>query len=222
MKKIKKFVLAFALIFAFVLSDIAIAPFTAQAAGLPKVMKSLVLMKGDGENGEMGYGIINFVRSDKVTNLKSSNPKVLKVSGSVMEEYGDYNISVYAKKTGTSTVSVTVKRKNGKVYRLKTKVSVYNYANPLSKCTLGKTDYTKKFNKASKVDIRSNKKEKINVVAKKGYKITGLYYSEYGTGKQKKIKNGSKVKLDSMHYLQIIYKNVSKNYTYTLYLKGKE
>ena len=112
MKKIKKFVLAFALIFAFVLSDIAIAPFTAQAAGLPKVMKSLVLMKGDGENGEMGYGIINFVRSDKVTNLKSSNPKVLKVSGSVMEEYGDYNISVYAKKTGTSTVSVTVKRKN--------------------------------------------------------------------------------------------------------------
>ena len=34
-----------------------------------------------------------------------------------------------------------------KNYSFKSKVSVFNYTNPLSKCTFGKTDYSKQFDK---------------------------------------------------------------------------
>ena len=59
---------------------------------------------------------------------------------------------------------------------------------------------------------------KINISMKKGYKLTGLYLCEHGTGKAKKIKNGSSITLDANYYVQVIYKNTSKNYSYALYL----
>lgn len=180
----------------------------------------MTLMVGDGKDGNMAWGILNSVKSDKVQNLKSSNPAVLAVKKVRIEN--EYNIQVNAKKTGTSTISFSVKRKNGKVYRFKSKVSVYKYANPLSKCTLGKTAYKKSFDKDRMATVLPGKakKEKINVAVKKGYKLTGLYYCEYGTGKQKKIKNGAAIKLDDMHYLRVEYKNTSKKYSYELYLNG--
>ena len=64
------------------------------------------------------------------------------------------------------------------------------------------------------------KKGKININVKKGYKLEGLYLYEYGTGARKKIKNGSTITLDSLHYLGIDYKNVSKNYSYLIILGG--
>lgn len=216
MKKTVKRLLVLFLALTFIVTDLAVAPVTAQAAGTLKFHKSIALMKGE----ETGYVIINSVRSDKVLGLKSSNTSVVSVKK--MPFLDDYTLTLKAKKTGTSIISFKVKRKNGKTYSFTSKVTVYNYTNPLSVCKFGKKDYRKSFDKKTMVFTTAGypKKAKVCIGAKKGYKITAIYYSEHGTGKQRKIKNGSTITLDGSHYLQIMYKNTSKNYVSAVYLDG--
>ena len=216
MKKAVKRLLVLFLALTFIVTDFAVAPVTAQAAGTLKFHKSIALMKGD----EIGHVIRNSVRSDKVLELKSSKPSVVSVKKMPFRD--DYTITMKAKKTGTSIVSFKVKRKNGKIYSFKSKVTVHNYTNPLSVCKFGKKDYKKSFDKKTMVPVAKGypKKAKVSITAKKGYKIDAIYYSEHGTGKQRKIKNGSTVTMDGSHYLQILYKNTSKNYVSAVYLDG--
>lgn len=216
MKKTVKRLLVLFLALTFIVTDLAVAPVTTQAAGALRFQKTITLMKGD----QIGHVIINSVRSDQVLGLKSSNTSVVTVKKEPFRD--DYTITMTAKKAGTSTVSFKVKRKNGKTYSFSSKVTVYNYTNPLSVCKFGRKDYTKSYNKKTMVPIATGypKKAKVCIVAKKGYKIEGIYYSEHGTGKQRKIKNGSTVTLDGSHYLQIMYKNTSKNYISSVYLDG--
>ena len=216
MKKAVKRLLVLFLAFTFIVTDFAVAPITAQAAGTLKFHKSIALMKGD----EIGHVIRNSVRSDKVLELKSSKPSVVSVKKMPFRD--DYTITMKAKKTGTSIVSFKVKRKNGKTYSFKSKVTVHNYTNPLSVCKFGKKDYKKSFDKKTMVPVAKGypKKAKVSITAKKGYKIDAIYYSEHGTGKQRKIKNGSTVTMDGSHYLQIMYKNTRKNYVSAVYLDG--
>ena len=221
MKKVKNLVIALFLAFTFIVADLAAAPVTAQAAGTLKFAKSITLMRENGTDGTMAYGIINSVKSDKILNLKSSNTNVAVVKS--MQFRDDHSIVITGNKQGSTTVSFTVQRKNGKKYSFKSKVSVFNYTNPLSKCTFGKTDYRKQFDKKNSCFVsvgNTAKKGKININVKKGYKLEGLYLYEYGTGARKKIKNGSTITLDSLHYLGIDYKNVSKNYSYLIMLGG--
>lgn len=79
-------------------------------------------------------------------------------------------------------------------------------------CKFGRKDYKKSFDKKTMVPVAKGypRKAKVCITAKKGYKIVAIYYSEHGTGRQRKIKNGSTVILDGEHYLQILYKNTSK------------
>lgn len=216
MKKAVKRLLVLFLALTFIVTDFAVAPVTAQAAGTLKFHKSIALMKGD----EIGHVIRNSVRSDKVLELKSSKPSVVSVKKMPFRD--DYTITMKAKKTGTSIVSFKVKRKNGKTYSFKSKVTVHNYTNPLSVCKFGKKDYKKSFDKKTMVPVAKGypKKAKVSITAKKGYKIDAIYYSEHGTGKQRKIKNGSTVTMDGSHYLQIMYKNIRKNYVSAVYLDG--
>ena len=217
MKKVKNLAIVLFLAFTFIVADIAVAPATAQAAGTLKFAKSITLMREEGS-----YGIMNSVKSDKILNLKSSNTSVATVKKEPFDG-NMYSITIKRKKQGTATISFTVQRKNGKKYSFKSKISVYNYTNPLSKCTFGKTDYRKTFDKENNHFISlgdTAKKGKINVDMKKGYKLEGLYFCEFGTGARKKIKNGSTITLDSLHYLEIDYKNISKNYSYTMILGG--
>ena len=216
MKKAVKRLLVLFLALTFIVTDFAVAPVTAQAAGTLKFHKSIALMKGD----EVGHVIRNSVRSDKVLELKSSKPSVVSVKKMPFRD--DYTITMKAKKTGTSIVSFKVKRKNGKTYSFKSKVTVHNYTNPLSVCKFGKKDYKKSFDKKTMVPVAKGypKKAKVSITAKKGYKIDAIYYSEHGTGKQRKIKNGSTVTMDGSHYLQIMYKNTRKNYVSAVYLDG--
>ena len=215
-KKAVKRLLVLFLALTFIVTDFAVAPVTAQAAGTLKFHKSIALMKGD----EIGHVIRNSVRSDKVLELKSSKPSVVSVKKMPFRD--DYTITMKAKKTGTSIVSFKVKRKNGKIYSFKSKVTVHNYTNPLSVCKFGKKDYKKSFDKKTMVPVAKGypKKAKVSITAKKGYKIDAIYYSEHGTGKQRKIKNGSTVTMDGSHYLQIMYKNTRKNYVSAVYLDG--
>lgn len=220
MRKNKKLLAALFCMLVLTITNLAIAPATVQAAGKLKFAKSITLMKGQ----EVGYGIMNFAKTDKVVKVKSSNKKVVSVKSEKSPEGYDYTINMKAKKAGTSTITLTVKRKSGKRYTFKTKVRVYNYANPLKKCTFGETDYTKRFDKnySTNVPLKTAKTEKINAVAKKGYKIIGIYYGTYGDGTQKKIKNGSTITLDDMHYVRIDYKNTAKKYTQELYIMGEQ
>ena len=216
MKKAVKRLLVLFLALTFIVTDFAVAPVTAQAAGTLKFHKSIALMKGD----EIGHVIRNSVRSDKVLELKSSKPSVVSVKKMPFRD--DYTITMKAKKTGTSIVSFKVKRKNGKTYSFKSKVTVHNYTNPLNVCKFGRKDYKKSFDKKTMVPVAKGypQKAKVCVTAKKGYKIDAIYYSEHGTGKQRKIKNGSTVTMDGSHYLQIMYKNTRKNYVSAVYLDG--
>ena len=222
MKKVKNLVIALFLAFTFIVADLAATPATAQAAGTLKFAKSITLMRENGTDGTMSYGIINSVKSDKILNLKSSNTSVATVKKAQFR--GDYSIVVTGNKQGTATVSFTVQRKNGKKYSFKSKVSVFNYTNPLSKCTFGKTDYREQFDKEHihMVSFGTAKKGKINVGVKKGYKLEGLYFCEFGTGARKKIKNRSTITLDCLHYLEIDYKNISKNYSDSIILGGTQ
>ena len=216
MKKAVKRLLVLFLALTFIVTDFAVAPVTAQAAGTLKFHKSIALMKGD----EIGHVIRNSVKSDKVLELKSSKPSVVSVKKMPFRD--DYTITMKAKKTGTSIVSFKVKRKNGKIYSFKSKVTVHNYTNPLNVCKFGRKDYKKSFDKKTMVPVAKGypQKAKVCVTAKKGYKIDAIYYSEHGTGKQRKIKNGSTVTMDGSHYLQIMYKNTRKNYVSAVYLDG--
>lgn len=221
MKKVKNLVIALFLAFTFIVADLAAAPATAQAAGTLKFAKSITLMRENGTDGTGTYGIMNSVKSDKILNLKSSNTSVVKVKKDPFDG-NMYSLTIKGTKQGTATVSFTVQRKNGKKYFFKSKVSVFNYTNPLSKCTFGKTDYSKQFDKGDHyfASFGTAKKGKINIAVKKGYKLDSLYFCEYGTGARKKIKSGSIITLDSQHYLEINYKNTSKKYSYTMLLGG--
>ena len=216
MKKAVKKLLVLFLALTFIVTDLAVAPVTAQAAGTLKFHKTIALMKGE----EIGHVIKNSVRSDKVLGLKSSNTSVVSVKK--MPFLDDYTLTLKAKKTGTSIISFKVKRKNGKTYSFKSKVPGHNYTNPLNVCKFGRKDYKKSFDKKTMVPVVKGypKKAKVCITAKKGYKIDAIYYSEHGTGRQRKIKNGSTVTMDGSHYLQILYKNTNKNYVSAVYLDG--
>ena len=216
MKKAVKRLLVLFLALTFIVTDLVAAPVTTQAAGALRFQKTITLMKND----QVGYGIINSVRSDQVVGLKSSNTSVVSVKK--MPFLDDYTLTLKAKKTGTSIISFKVKRKNGKTYSFKSKVTVHNYSNPLNVCKFGRKDYKKSFDKKTMVPVAKgySRKAKVCITAKKGYKIVAIYYSEHGTGKQRKIKNGSTITLDGSHYLQIMYKNTSKNYVSAVYLDG--
>ena len=181
MKKAVKRLLVLFLALTFIVTDLAVAPVTAQAAGTLKFHKSIALMKGE----ETGYVIINSVRSDKVLGLKSSNTSVVSVKK--MPFLDDYTLTLKAKKTGTSIISFKVKRKNGKTYSFKSKVTVHNYTNPLNVCKFGRKDYKKSFDKKTMVPVAKgySRKAKVCITAKKGYKIVAIYYSEHGTGRQR-------------------------------------
>ena len=216
MKKTVKRLLVLFLALTFIVTDLVAAPVTTQAAGALRFQKTITLMKND----QVGYGIINSVRSDQDVGLKSSNTSVVSVKK--MPFLDDYTLTLKAKKTGTSIISFKVKRKNGKTYSFKSKVTVHNYSNPLNVCKFGRKDYKKSFDKKTMVPVAKgySRKAKVCITAKKGYKIVAIYYSEHGTGRQRKIKNGSTVILDGEHYLQILYKNTSKNYVSSVYLDG--
>ena len=188
------------------------------AAKAPKFGKTAMLFSGK----SVSFGVMDSVKTDKILKLKSSNPKVVAVKKEFY--YGEHNINLIAKKAGTATVSFTVKRKNGKTYSFKTKVKVYNYESPVSKFSIGTNDYTKLFNKEYINWVKADPviKGKLNITMKKGFKLTGLCLVEGGTGKEKKIKNGSKITLDATHYIRAEYKNTKKNYSYVVCLGGEQ
>lgn len=131
------------------------------------------------------------VGSEKKIQVKSSNSKV-GVCITEKYEYG-YNLYFKAKRPGTTTLTIKVGNETKKV-----KAIVANYTNPVSSIELGNTKISgSKFNKADKITTSyakyANKKVKINVTGKKGWKVLYVDYLKKGWRKTERVKNGAKL-----------------------------
>lgn len=123
---------------------------------------------------------------NKVSSLKNSNPSV----GDLIhqEDYrGGYETWFDPKKAGKTTVSF---KYQGKTY--KTKITVKKYINPVKSITIGNkiiSGSSKKSIYRLKSSDFANKKVKINISSKKGWKVNGIEY------KGKRYKNGAKISI---------------------------
>lgn len=117
------------------------------------------------------YAVIpfpKFPKGAKITNLKSSNPRIAIVN------YSSYfnNISIKAKKPGITYLSFKMKWQ-GKLKNFKYKVTTKKAVNPCVSFKLGNKDYVRKFNNQRNVDVRlaNNKKMKLRIKTRPGWTI---------------------------------------------------
>lgn len=196
-----------------------------------------------------------FYKSSKlyVKNFKSSNPKVINKIEKGKKIKGTFargNVDLKVKKTGTSVITGDIYYK-GKFFRsFKTKYIINKYKNPFKKLKIGKRNYRKQFNKAtysfdyvSPLDKKTNRVikyddnynevintepliGKLNYKLKKGFKLKKITIKG-GKYKNKKLKNGSNLKLTSFNYecekyydisFKIYDKKHKMNYKYELSL----
>ena len=143
------------------------------------------------ENKIKHGGIISIygqVPNAKITNLKNSNPNVVKLN--LNQEYGIIGYTIL--KEGISKVSF---RYAGKT--LTQKITVVKYEDPCKSFKIGSTNYTKYFKKSRHFNHNNRKKDitaTIKIVPKKGWKLTKIEVQNMYDG-TKKARNNSKIKL---------------------------
>lgn len=135
-----------------------------------------------------GIFIENSVQNKKIRQLKSSNPKVLKVKTQF-----DNGIQLLPKKPGKSRVTFQYAGK-----KFSTKVTIKNYANPCKSFKVGKKDYAKKFDKTFEYGKKGYEKgkAKVSITPKKGWKIISMYAGQGETNGAIQIKNNTVVDMD--------------------------
>lgn len=153
----------------------------------------------------------------------SSNKKVATVTTETVKQGKKY-IGTYTIKTkGYGTTKIKVKATvGGKTYTKTCKYTFEKYKNPFKTLKIGNKSYVKKADKAKKNSGVIHTGEwilngKILIEMKKGYKLKGIYTMNYETGKQKKIKNGSK--LTDVMSPYIIYQNTKTGAIGIIYLE---
>lgn len=129
--------------------------------------------------------ISGFVSGTKATNLKNSNPDVVKA-------YIDKNIGnvwFTIRKPGTAKISFRYKGK-----KFTQTVSVVKYENPCEWFKIGNKDYNKCFKKTRYYSLNGKKDltGTINIKAKKGWKLKKIKTLNMYDG-EKKVKNRSKI-----------------------------
>ena len=146
--------------------------------------------------------------SSVISNVKSSNKKVLRGKGGNM-------LGLDLRKAGKATVTFDA-LVSGKTYKYKSVVNVVKYENPFKTLKIGSKNYASKF-KNGEVNnwAESSKgtlKGKLNIVPKKNWKIQSINYFERAVGQQgrwKKIKKGAKINLTAKrgNRVSIVMKN---------------
>ena len=121
--------------------------------------------------------------------VKSSNTKIatVKIKKGV--------IWVHAKKPGKVTITTKIGKKT-----YKTKLTILKYENPVSSVKIGNTTVKgSRFNKATTIYLSyskyQNKKQKIKLNLKKGWKLRAVSYSQRNWDMDKALKNGGTVKI---------------------------
>ena len=173
MKHMKK------LIVAFLTLTVAFSPCVATVQAAPEVPKSKIFYlypKGDPMNSSIFFLSISGVLNSKdVTNIKSSNPKVIPND---MEMGSDGLLRFHAKKAGKATISFKIK---GKAYR--TKITLKKYVNPVKHISItgvknkGKTNLANLSDKKIRIDLKTSKPKVVptaKISAKKGWKIHSI------------------------------------------------
>ncbi len=153
----------------------------------------------------------------KMSSVKSSKSKVAVLKKEKAENIAHYYIKI--KKPGKTTITFKAKAKGSKKYVKKTiKVKAPNkYVRPVASLKIGKKNYASKFTKYDSFGSTKPLKGKVNIKAKKGWKVKSIRYWNSDTNKEKKIKNKSKVNIDN-GFLVITFKKNGKKFYESLIL----
>jgi len=186
-------------------------------------------------NGGAGKAYVYAGYEHKITNLKSSNKniqaKITKTSKTVFNrteydwetdkyvptkeerENSDYEVSFFATKAGTATVTFDVVDKDGKVIHngviTVTAVKNQRYVNPVKKITYSGKDVW------SLPVEKTPKSGKIKVTMAKGFKLVSLEIGTMtSTGERtyKKIKNNQKITLTKSIYYKVVNDSSAEYY----------
>ncbi len=208
MKKLKKSI-SLLLAFVMVISMITVQPLAVNAAEKPSVdLGKECFYYFPPMTGNYGKMINGLKKNAKVT-VKSSNKKV----ASVRYEKATKMVWIFPKKIGKAVITCKIKQ-NGKTYTSKGTYTVLKYKNPIAKCKIGSTDYTKKFDKYNSCQVKMSKKtQKLQIKMKKGYKITEIIGIKNSDASEVKIKNGSKIKTSDYMYIFCSFKDKKGNKT---------
>ena len=184
MKKIRKIRMTL-MMFAFMFGLMNVGALRAQAAS-PSVDKSVTYnIYKDGPNSPRKLVLVrNAVQNAKITNLKSSNSKVAKVTLNKWPN-GYYSISLDIRKAGVTNISFQY---NGKT--LKQKVTVVQYKNPCQSFKIGKKDYKKYFQKSGNYQFCSQKKDLTGTISIiKKIRTVACICQQHGTRRDQYEKN---------------------------------
>lgn len=169
-----------------------------------------------------GIKIKNLSKNAKVTNVKSSNPKiaVAKYEGSFyqgLRVYLPWKNGKYSLKEGTTTISCTVKQ-NGKSYKLSCRYTVKKTPSPLKSFKINGKQYTSKFKGNQTLNIKTGKTAKISFTRNKNVKSLKVFY--YKDDKKIFVKNNSKIAVPKEGLtLTVSYRYKGKNSVYNKYYK---
>ena len=149
----------------------------------------------------------------KVTNLTSSDKKIVTVSKIYDQEYTCIKFKV--KKAGKAKVSFKVKA-GSKTYSYECDVSVSKYSNPIKTLKIGTKNYASKFTKNNYYDLGENKKVtgKLAIKTNANWKIKYLYIWDYNKNKEIKVKNNKNITLKKNQSLMVsCYNSKTKVWT---------
>lgn len=149
--------------------------------------------------------------------VKISKPEVVDFIKKKWDSEGDTYYTVRVKKAGKATITFKAKEPNaGDETYVAKKITINSikYLNVVKTFKIGKKNFKTKFKKEGYYWQKKKISGKLNVKVKKGWKIKGMWYGNYSTGKEKKVKNGKKITLKKNTYVSIWVKKNGKNINY--------
>lgn len=160
---------------------------------------------------DVGEAIINPTKKTSIKNLKSSNKKIVKVQP-WDKKLNTVKIDAY--KPGKSTITGVLYEGKKKIKKFKIEVVITKYECPVATFKVGNTDYASKYKKIASYSksFKKGKKLKINIKAKKGWKIEKIEYISDKKGKE--ISNNSIITCNKKHSdIRVRFTNKKKTIT---------
>lgn len=186
---------------------------TAEAAAVPAldVSESTIYLTKSYRSG-IGWPIKNVSNTSQIKILKNSNKKVATVSAKKIKDFG---VTLYFKPKKAGKTTVTFNAKYGKkTQKLKFKLTVKNYKNPVSSFKLGDKNYASHYKKDTFYAIKNPKKKlKLNVKLKNGWVLEDIGCLDK---KQKytNIENNTVVDTKNLTYIGVNAKDKNGQYQF--------
>ena len=180
------------LIFVFTVCTTLLTSVEKVCAAKPTFPKTIEIIRYEKKlfSSETNFYYMNSPTADgKITDISISDEEIATVS-ECQEDNSAFEVT-YNKESKLGTAEITFNYA-GKKYT--TKLIVKKWENPCKSFKLGKKDYNSKFDISNQYNLnkqKGNKKVKVNITAKKGWKIKSIKF------KDKKIKNNSTIVLDN-------------------------